>query len=215
MRSFARTPRLALLAGTLLIAGSCGENLGPDETLTLGSTATLDGFTYAGAASGGNAAGSGPLLGDYDNVFPGREYRQFYSFDLSALPGDAEIQSATLRLYQASVQGNPYVELGVVVVDHVDYGVVLDATDHGIAALASAIGTLSASSTEEYKTLVVTSAVRADQTADRTRSQFRVRFVDDGNNDGTADFASFSDAEDSCCTSGFLPELVIVYKRPQ
>ena len=61
MRFATRSRALALLAPALLIVTACGENLGPEETLTLPSTAALDGYVYVGSTSHANANGGGEI----------------------------------------------------------------------------------------------------------------------------------------------------------
>lgn len=208
---------LVLVSAAAWIGAACNDSSGPGpETLTLGSTAALDGFVYIGAAERADATGGGPSTGDIDAFVEGVNSRQFYSFDLATLPTGADITTATLRLYQANASSGVYGELGNVVVDHLDYGTTLDVDDHSAAALTEDIGTLSTDATIEYKVLDVTAAVEDDRAAGRTRSQFRLRFETPGNDDGTNDFAQFTDPEESCgslCV-GNPPQLVIEYAAP-
>lgn len=212
MRRYSTGRGIVLACAFALVFMGCKKKTPtePSQSVTLGSTASLDGWvTSAGVA---NADQGGPLLGDFDTVSSGVGIREFYSFSLSALPASATIESATLRLYQASIAGQPYTVLGNVVVDSANIGAALDATDYSLAPFASNIGTLSTNATKEYKTLDVTTAVKNDRTAARTASQFRLRFsTRDSNNDGINDYAGFTDAEDSCCAVGQPPQLVIVY----
>ena len=171
-----------------------GPGTGPEVTVNLLSTAGLDGYVRSDGNSG--TTGGPAITGDLDAVVPAVGFRQFYSFDLSSLPAGSNITSATLRLYQASLGGNPYVDLGNVIVDHVDYGAALGAAAYNVTALASNVGVLSSDATIAYKTLVVTARVQADVAATRTRAQFRLRFsTTDSNNDAGSDFAQFTDAE--------------------
>jgi hypothetical protein len=179
---------------------------GPDVTVDLPSTASLDGWVR----SDGNLAATGnPITGDIDAAAPGLGYRQFYSFDLSGLPSGATIVGATLSLYQAGSTGAPYAELGNVVVEHVDYGDMLDPTDYATTPLGGTAATLSTNATVGYKTVDVTARVAADVAAARSRSQFRLRFSTlDSNNDGGSDFAQFNDAE----AAANRPVLSVTYR---
>ena len=198
---------------TFAAMASCGKSPaapGPATTLTLSSTASLDGWIQSNGTV--VADGGGPLVGDFELQKPGVGYRQFYSFDLSTLPAGATIVSATLRLYQVSAVGAPFTLLGNVLVDHVNVGTSLDAADYNAVALTSNLGILSNAGTAGYKTLNVLVAVQADRAANRTRAQFRLRMsLLDSNNDGKNDYVTFTDFEDSCCAVNQPPQLVIEY----
>lgn len=202
---------ITALAAALSVA-ACDKNSpsGPTQTLTVVSTAALDGYvTSAGTVQ---TAGGGPVTGDLEAVFPGVAYRQFFSFDLTGLPANASVDTATLRLYQASTAGAPFTSLGNVVVDHLDYGGVLAPSAFDLLAITSNIGILSSNTTVEYKTLAVTTAVKTDVSLGRVRSQFRLRMsIIGADNDGASDNVTFSDTELSCCP-GQVPQLVIIYR---
>jgi hypothetical protein len=195
------------LEGTGGTPNGPGPGTGSEQTLTLPSTATLDGWVRSDLNLA--TSGSQPITGDIDASAPGLGYRQFYSFDLSGLPPGVTVTSATLRLYQGSTLGTPYVDLGDVVVDHVDYGATLLGAAYDAPAIVSNIGALSQDGTIEYKTMTVTDRVQADVAAGRTRSQFRLRFsVFDNNNDAGNDFAQFLDADFGGANP---PQLVVTY----
>ena len=185
--------------------GGPGNGNGEETTVQIVSTPALDGYVR----SDNNLSATGALfVGDLDAAVANMGYRSFYSFDLGSIPPGSTITSATLRVYQAGVGGGPYIKLGNLVVDHVNYGDALDAADYGAAALASA-GTLSTTATVEFKTLAVTGRVQADLTAMRTRSQFRLRFsTADGNNDGISDYAQLTDGGSAGVN---LPRLDVTY----
>ena len=168
---------------------------------------------WANSDNAAQANGGGPLVGDFDAVNPGAGYRQLYSFDLSTIPGGATLVTVNLRLYQAGVSGDPYGELGDVIVDHVAYGSALDGSDYAGGTLSASIGTLSTTSDVEYKNLDVTDELVADLAAGRPRSQFRIRFSPaDGNDYGNSDLALFTDQELSCCVGVTQqPKLVVTY----
>jgi hypothetical protein len=201
----------AFIGLCVLVGCEFGVNTtgGGEPDLELRSMQALDGWVRSDRNS--QTTGT-PIAGDLDAVpiATGNGYRVFYSFDLTALPPGGTIGSATLRLYQESVQGNPYGELGNVVVDHLDYGAALDSADFDAPALTSNIGTLSSNANLEYKSLVVTSRVLADIAAGRPRSQFRIRFSgNDGNNDGSNDNATFTDGE---WLLGNYPKLQVTFR---
>lgn len=206
-----RLPRVRgplLAVGFLLLTG-CGSSPTP-STITISSEASLNGSV---TSTGRVEVGMGPYVGDTDRTkINGEGWRQFYSFSLSTVPAGARMTSATLRLYQAFVKGQPYTALGNVIVDHVNLGSTLVASAYDGGTLASNIGTLSTNATLEYKTLDVLSSVQDDLTANRGRSQYRLRFsLRDSNADLVDDFVQFTDAQDSCCRVNRPPQLVIVH----
>lgn len=178
--------------------------------IVLGSTDTLDGYVLDDNSSvDTDPVGGGPKTGDLDPILgPRLVARQFYSFGWTNIPSTVNVRTATLRLYQANVEGFPYTNLGSVVVDHVNYGAALDSADYNAAALTSNIGTLSTNDTEEYKTLSVTTSVASDL-AGRTRSQFRLMFSAENSVNFDDDYTQFTDAEDTCCAANKPPQLVI------
>ena len=204
---------LCVTLGIVCLTLGCGGGGGggaANPTVDLPSRVQFDGFvTNTGIVE---TYGGGPLTGDVEGITPGVVSRQFYTFNRAPLPAGATILSAVLRIYQEDVQGNPYTDLGVVVVDDLDYGLLLQAVHYDSVPLQANIGTLSANPTLEWKTLDVTAQARAAIQAGRD-PQFRLRFSNtifilDGQND----FASFTDAEDSCCGNAHLPVLRVTYQ---
>ena len=156
----------------------------------------------------------GPITGDFDSVNPGTGLRQFFSFDITGIPNNATIQSATVRIYQAASAGAPYATLGVVLLDHVSYGNALLAGHYDAAPLAE-LGTFSTNAAVGYKTKNVTEQIRADIAAARIHSQYRLRFSNsDSDDDGVNDYAAFVDTENSCCAEITPPTIEITYTTP-
>ena len=114
-------------------------------------------------------------------------------------------------MFQESVEGDPYTELGRLLADHVDIGGVLSESDFDSPALTLDIGTLSTDTTLEYKTLDVTEAVKADALAGRGASAFRLRFLRGAN--GSRASVMLTTIEDLNAT-GRLPILEITYATP-
>jgi len=132
--------------------------------------------------------------------------RGFVGFDIGSIPKTSHVTSATLRIYQSSVTGNPYSIGGSITVDHMDYGGDITSDDYSSSALASGIGTISSNGTTEWKTLDVTSRV-ADDLSKHTSSQFRLRFTTEtAGGDDVALFSSKSSGYDSN-----PPQLVVSY----
>lgn len=179
-------------------------------TATLPSEASRDGWVDLHGVWSADGANSGGL-GDSTFGFSAR--RQFFSFDFGSLPADATILSAVLRLYQEEVAGSPYSTLGAVIADHLDYGD-LDGFDYDLPALLENVGTLSSDAAIGWRTLDLSSAVRADLSSGRPRTQVRLRWsLQDSDGDFEADQARFTDAEDALRT-GHSPALVITYTTP-
>ena len=206
LRTLALPASLALAAGLL---GGCGAGeaiFGP-ETFTLHAPSTLDGYVTSAGTVLSNSTANGIAVGDND-ADQGR--RGFVRFNIAGLPLGAEIESAELRMAQASITGLPYA-LGNVLVDHVDIGAGLDATDYAAVALLANVGTLSSDVVLTVKFLDVKAEILADIAAARTTSDFRLRFPITTDGDGLIDSAHFEDMENNLST-GAYPELVIVYK---
>jgi len=177
------------------------------QTSTLSAAAALDGFQSNNG--GGNAgvdirAGNGSFVGapSYELVTRG-----FVSFDISSIPSGATIEKATLRLYQKSVSGTPYSGGNKLIADHLDYGGTFENSNYNVSAISSNIGTLTENTNVEWKDLDVTNAFKADRTAGRTRSQFRVRMSSETDGDGSEDFAYLDSSESASNT----PQLVVKY----
>ncbi len=167
------------------------------QTLTLGATASLDGWRASNNGSNW----------DYPYIQAGHNstltIRGFESFDISSIPSGATIDQVTLRLYQTEVVGTPYTSS--LIVDHVNYGTSTSATPYDGSPIASNIGTLTSNPTLEWKELVVTSSVKDDISSARSRAQFAIRFATEST--GADAWARFTSADGS----GNTPQLVINY----
>ncbi|OGD52522.1 hypothetical protein A3K80_09030 [Candidatus Bathyarchaeota archaeon RBG_13_38_9] len=177
---------------------------------------SIDGF-ITGDALGGTAVGLTSNIAVGDNTI-NEGLRGFVSFDITGLPANAIITSATLSLYQYNVAGTPYSAFttNAIGVDHVDYGSSLDIGDFipPPPSLHGGIGVLSPSTvTYEWKTLSVTNYVQDDLNNARTRTQYRLYFgsFTDGNNDD--DIAAFESSE-NWGTTGNIPMLEVTYNLP-
>jgi len=158
-----------------------------------------------------NVTDSGLNAGDGDDNANGAVENSFLGFDLSDIPVGSTINSATLRINQVYVNGTPYTDLGNMIVDQVNFGNSIDNDDWDADAITSNIGTISNSEETGWKELDVTSAVETDMSASRTRSQFRIRFNIDSDEDGTQDDVYIESGENSNET-GSIPELVVEYQ---
>jgi hypothetical protein len=192
--------------------GGDGPGGSDPQVTTLRATPALDGYVTSGLGNWATA-GNGIDVGDQDGLIDGTFRNGFLSFDLSTIPAGASVQQATLRCYQTEIAGSPYLTIGEIVVDHLDYGATLDAADYGLASLDADIGSFFSSSSLDWRTLPVTEAVRAALTMGLPRCQFRLRFSLEPPGNATSDLATFEDGEGSQGT-GNRPELVITWSQP-
>ena len=189
-----------ILTVLLIIALACLSIAA--TTVTLNSTPGVDGFV---TSSGSVLTITQTIVGD---TYVNTGCRGFVSFNIMSIPPGSTIISAALRMYQEGVNGTPYTNLGSISVDHVDYGPNLDAADYDQAALQENIGILSNNATLEFKTLDVTARLQDDMDHGRTRSQYRLLFPTETDNDGVEDATFFTSAN----VGDNTPELVVTYQ---
>jgi hypothetical protein len=130
-------------------------------------------------------------------------YRGFATFDLSELGEDIGVSAARLSVDVSEIVGDPFLDLGALAVDHVDFDEIGDAA---FAATAlSLVGTM-ASSADVGDTLGVdvVGPVNAD-VGERRRSQFRFSFSSETDADSVADVV--------ICDWTSL-ELTVTYRTP-
>ena len=197
-----------LLATALLCAG-CGGGGGPDGpvTVTLLTTPDLVGtVTSTGFVTP-------QTLGVGDRTPPGSAeftFRGFFTFDLAALPPGATVLSATLTVHQIHVSGSPYTTLGALLVDQVVFGTVLEAGAYGRSFPTSQGVPLSFDATLGPKVVDATMQVQADLAAGRTLSQWRLRFVLEGDGNTLADQADMG--APGTAAAPMHPTLVVTYR---
>jgi hypothetical protein len=144
--------------------------------------------------------------------------RSYVSFDISGLPDT--VYAASLQLYQFESEGNSVNgafpdSLGNCLVDHIDFGDSLETTDWtkgdsgNPSTLSCQYGLISSSPDTGWRQLDVTSCIRADKTAGRARSQFRVRFPRESDVDGLDDCLKFH----SGGAASRQPRIVVRSKR--
>ncbi len=150
---------------------------------------TMEGHTPRGF----QGQGTGLFAGDNLNSgFPdGDGVHLFLTFDLSELDGDGwQIESAILATDHASVSGTPYDDLGT-----------LGAVEMRFASFSSALWDAEpiadgascafADSTDGPFSCDLGDAVQASVDDDYEYAQFRLRFDQAGDNDGSQDLATF------------------------
>ncbi len=197
--------RLGILCTALLvsalIAGCGGGGVDPSTTTAiLTSEASLDGYGMPGGLTTNLNLGA---IGDYNN---NQQYRAWVSFPIGSLPAGADIESAILRVYQASPDDGGYT-LGPVLVQHVSFGVDTFSA-YSTAALSNISGSLSTEFAVGYHAIDVTAAVQDDITNSRLRSQFRFRHQTATDSDSTTETDSWY-MGDSATNK---PQLVVTYR---
>ena len=196
-----RIPTLAVLVfatGALAACGgatSDGPRRGTPIVLEIESAGILDGFVRNDGMV--STSGNGPGVGDLDEATTGLAFRMFYAFPLAEIPEGVTVTSVRLRVFQVSIVGSPYEDLGDLLVDHVDPGAGLDAGDYAGSTLSSNIGILAMGFGQNYANLGVSAEVDADRSAERSHSWFRLRFPVDSNTDRGNDVLVLGDGEGS------------------
>ncbi len=184
------------------------------DVITIYSSPELDGhITYhpwygIGAGTVDNEIISGDWWNWGDMV---EQYgRSYFSFDISVIDSGSIINSAVLHIYQSQSVGDgqegvfpiwsgvPGGETLFCITDHIDYGAVLDTMDWTAGDLGDPqtietnVGLVSNNSGLGYKVLgELGYCVQEDLNAVRGRTQFRVRFPIDTDDDGQTDFLRF------------------------
>jgi len=153
------------------------------ETVTLQSLPAEDGLVRGLTSGEGISAGGDIKVGDGSQ---NRGQQGFLSFDISAIPQDAIVQSAVLDLSNASVAGQPFVGLGRLRLYRHAYGT-LDVGDF----IAGSPGGFFAEYDSRPRTLDVTSCLQNDLELGRPRFQIRLQFEQTTDDDGRADALVF------------------------
>jgi PKD repeat protein len=186
----------------------------------LDSVSNLDGEV----SSSGGVRKTGDDM-DVGDTSSNGETRGFLSFDLSELPEtltSRDVLSVNLSIRQTTLQGAPYTNLVSLVVDHVNFGSVLEANDFGTIALSSRtpfsndIINQDKNSDDFGMQEFMLSALKDDleQRSGRgNRSQFRLRFQNTTDNDSVEDSAQFLTLEGGADDSN-EPELSVAYLEP-
>lgn len=189
---------LPAILGLAIVSGSgCKKN--NLTTLTLLSEPPYDG---CGLPTGLSTLTINADIGDrYYN----EQIKAFVSFFISTIPDGATIDSAILSIYQVDINHDGY-ELGVVLVDHVFYGIDTHQA-FGIAALSSVPGTLATSFSVGYKDIDVTDEVQNDVDQNRERSQFRFFHTTPTNNNDDDEYDAWAMGE----SPANQPKLVVTY----
>jgi hypothetical protein len=142
------------------------------------------------------------------------QYRSILSFDTSSIPDGAEIQSASLVIRRGNLDGgDPFATHGDLVID-VKTGTfgtaALEASDFQAVADALAAGMLSQPAGNGGDATAVLDAAGRAAVHPAGRTQMRLRFATDDDDDRSPDVLGFYAGETS---SAQLPELVVTYQE--
>ncbi|MCX6009510.1 MAG: hypothetical protein NTW48_05690 [Chloroflexi bacterium] len=116
--------------------------------------------------------GQEPDVGDTKS---GTTIQAFLSFDISMIPKDATITSATLDLTAAAVYGDPFNKLGMVLVYDCQYQT-LSASDFVIGPVSGALQTIPVPPSQPITSYVLANAVQKQVDAGDSRFQLRFQF---------------------------------------
>ena len=185
-------------------------------TLTLKSMAAHDGWLLENKenSSMGGSSNSNNTTAQVGDDSANRQYRSILSFNTAALPDNAIIQSAVIRIkYNAMIGTNPFNALGKLWAE-IKSGVfgtspALQITDFSAASSAkSAVGIFNGPISNWYNaSLNATGLGMLNKTG---LTQFRLRFAIDDNNNHKANIMLFNSGN---AASG-QPELTIIYTLP-
>ncbi len=189
-----------------------------------GPTSIIDGYIYANAACTSATVVTPGISSVYagDRYISGVQtmYRGYLTFSLAPLAslGNVEIISAALYVQQSGCSTpSPYTATfgNAIQARHISYGPALEVGDCNAPVLTSpGTFTISNDAVPEFKTAVVTSAVRddfANRTTRGNRSQYMLRTATlAGDNDTASDYCYFSSAKHT--TEASRPYLNITYE---
>lgn len=210
---------IALMTLSLLVLSACGGGGGSDgPTPFPGLAATvvpappLDGSVDS---YGTVSTTTGVIVGDTASATVGNGVVGLVAFDLSRVPANATITSAVLRIYQTEVRGNPYTDLGDVVIHGADIGPNIDSGDYGGGpGLTFSLGTISSNATIEWKTLDLTVWIAPAFQGGERRFDYQLLINGNAANlDNQIDAMVFEDADNSQGT-GNRPQLVLTWTLP-
>lgn len=185
-------------------------------TLTLKSIAAQDGWLLENKENSnlGGSSNSNTTTVQVGDDPANRQYRSILSFNTAALPDNAIIQSAVIRIkYNALIGANPFNALGKLWAE-IKSGAfgnnpALQVADFGVAPSAkNAVGIFNGPISNWYNaSLNATGLGTLNKTG---LTQFRLRFAIDDNNNHKANMILFNSGN---APSG-QPELIIIYTLP-
>lgn len=189
-----------------LLVGGCGGGGGTSDGTATRVLAAEIAFSGYATSAGGFQVNFAPLVGDGAGLI---SRRALVRFDLSEVPGRAQVLEATLRVFQVGTTGAPYTDFGDMVVDHVRMGAALDGTDFDGGTLSPAFAVAFTGPAQGYRSLNVAAQVAADLAAGRDTSDYRFLFPDAPGPDELEDAAILGLGGD-----GSLTTLTVHYRVP-
>ena len=185
-------------------------------TLNLDSTGPDDGWILESSET----SGTGGTMDNTSTTFRlgdevgNKQYRTILSFNTGQLPDTAVIQTATLKIKQngTPVGTDPFTILGSVWADMRtgNFGTAaLELTDFNATASAPGVGAFNSTPSNGFYTLTLNATGRSTINL-LGRTQFRLRFGIDDNNDNAADYMKFLSGD----FTSSQPELTITYIVP-
>lgn len=188
-------------------------------TAAFNSIGTEDGWVLESSETsnlGGtlNSTATTFLLGDNATK---KQYRSILSFNTSTLPDTAVITKVSLKIKKASVSGtDPFTILGPLNVDirKPQFGAVagLEIGDFSATAGMSNIGAIPNTPVANWYEKVWTTNTFFSQINLTGKTQFRLRFATDDNNNAVADFMAFFSG--NAATASDRPTLTVEYYLP-
>lgn len=188
---------LILTTGITVFTG-CGGSTSKSKVVTFISV--TDGNVF----SSGLINDNGTEMGVGDNAV-NAALQALLSFNLD-LPANAQINSATLRLYNCDFPGTLFPSN--ILVEHLQTDFeTIDPTDFADPAGLTSCGQFTTLVIGGWNELNVTASVQEDQTVMRGKSQFRLYRIPLTDNDGQWDNNSFYTSENETKQ----PELIVTY----
>ncbi len=201
----------------LQLTGSYTAPGGP-VTVTFTSVGAEDGRLWestetSNVGGGGNSTDNTTAslrVGDFSDD---TQYKTLVSFDTSSIPDTATITAATLRLKRGTVSGtSPFSTHGTCTVDISNGGfgasTAFAAGDFEAAATATGVASMSNATTNGTFSTGTLNAAGLAAISKTAKTQFKVYFTLDDNDDLGTDYMGFYSGE---AATGNKPELVITY----
>ncbi len=188
-------------------------------TVTFDSVAADDGYVLESGENtsvGGsnNSANTVFAVGDYSDR---RQFVGIASFDTSPIPDGATIQKVTLKLTRYSINGtNPWTSLGTCTVDikavYFGTAATLENADFESAADASSVATVPDPGANNVTVSAPLSSAGVFATSKTAKTQLKIRFTIDDDNDSANDYINFYSGDYSSNTT-YRPKLEIQYTQ--